>query len=98
MKRREFLGTAAAASLAAQAQAQTPSAPRGDRELWVGVARRLADPVLENLAAGTLKARMPVEEVAGAERRSVTHLEAFGRLMAGIAPWLELPEADRYAE
>src|SRR6266545_3581183 len=24
------------------------------------------------------------------DRRSVTHLEALGRLMAGIAPWLEL--------
>jgi hypothetical protein len=47
--------------------------------------------VLTNLAGGTLKARMPVEEAAGAGRRAVTHLEAFGRVMAGIAPWLELP-------
>jgi hypothetical protein len=46
--------------------------------------------VLENLAAGTLRARMPVEEVAGAGRGSVTHLEAFGRLLDGLAPWLEL--------
>ena len=53
--------------------------------------RRLADPVLTNLANGTLKARMPVEQAAGADRRSVTHLEALGRLLAGLAPWLELP-------
>ena len=53
--------------------------------------RRLADPVLNNLANGTLKARMPVEQAAGADRRSVTHLEALGRLLAGLAPWLELP-------
>lgn len=33
---------------------------------------------------------MPVEEASGANRRGVTHLEAFGRLMAGIAPWLDL--------
>jgi hypothetical protein len=46
--------------------------------------------VLTNLAAGTLKARMPVEQAAGANRRGVTHLEALGRLLAGIAPWLEL--------
>jgi hypothetical protein len=59
--------------------------------MWVDVMRRLADPVLTNLAAGTLKARMPVEEAAGANRGSVTHLEAFGRLLAGIAPWIELP-------
>jgi hypothetical protein len=72
----------------------------------VDVARKLADPVLANLAAGTLKARMPVEEAAGAGRRPVTHLEAFGRLLAGLAPWLELPADDtaegraraRYAE
>ncbi len=34
---------------------------------------------------------MPVEAPNGnaAERRQYTHLEAFGRLLAGIAPWLE---------
>jgi hypothetical protein len=31
-----------------------------------------------------------VEQAAGADRRPVTHLEAFGRLLAGIAPWVEL--------
>jgi hypothetical protein len=98
VRRREFLGTTAAAGAALAAQARTPATARGDREAWLAVAQRLAEPVLRNLAAGTLKARMPVEEVAGAERRSVTHLEAFGRLMAGIAPWLELDEAQRYAD
>jgi hypothetical protein len=62
-----------------------------DREYWIGVMRRLADPVLNNLANGTLKARMPVEQADGADRRSVTHLEALGRLLAGMSPWLELP-------
>jgi hypothetical protein len=52
--------------------------------------RRLADPVLKNLAAGTLKARMPVEQAAGANRQNVTHLEALGRLVAGLASWVEL--------
>ena len=61
---------------------------------WVGVMRRLADPVLTNLANGTLKARMPVEQAAGTDRRSVTHLEALGRLLAGIAPWIELAPDD----
>jgi hypothetical protein len=62
-----------------------------DREYWVTVAQRLAEPVLTNLAAGTLRVRMPVEEAEGAGRRSVSHLEAIGRLLSGIAPWLELP-------
>ena len=35
-----------------------------------------------------------VEEAAGANRGPVTHLEALGRLLAGIAPWLELPAED----
>jgi hypothetical protein len=41
---------------------------------------------------------MPVEQSAGATRRdAVTHLEAVGRLLAGIAPWLELAD-DRTEE
>jgi hypothetical protein len=67
------------------------AATAGDRALWVATMQRLADPVLRNLAAGTLKARMPVEQAAGADRRNVTHLEAIGRLLAGLAPWIELP-------
>ncbi len=63
------------------------------RARWLTTLQRLAEPVLTNLAAGTLKARMPVEEASGANRRDVTHLEAFGRLMAGIAPWLDLEDA-----
>jgi len=33
---------------------------------------------------------MPVEEQASAQRAACTHLEALGRTLAGIAPWLEL--------
>lgn len=33
---------------------------------------------------------MPVEEQPGSNRGSCTHLEAFGRLLCGIAPWLAL--------
>ncbi len=62
----------------------------GERAYWAGVMQRLAEPVLTNLAAGTLKATMPVEQAPGADRRSVTHLEAIGRLLAGMAPWIEL--------
>ena len=69
--------------------------PAGDRALWIAALRRLADPVLTNLANGTLKARMPVEQAPGADRRSVSHLEALGRLVAGIAPWIELEPSRR---
>jgi hypothetical protein len=63
---------------------------QNDRAAWIALLRRLADPVLSHLAAETLKARMPVEQAAGTDRRDVTHLEALGRLVAGLAPWLEL--------
>ena len=89
MDRRGFLQAAAALS----AQAAPQGAPESDREYWVRTLVKLATPVLTHLAAGTLKQSMPVECVTGnpAERRRYTHLEALGRLLAGMAPWLESP-------
>ena len=105
--RRAFLQTVAGAGAAAAAAQATPQAAESDRQYWVRTMGKVAEPVLSNLAAGTLKRNMPVECVTGdvAERRKVTHLEAIGRLLAGIAPWLEAgldagPERDlqqRYA-
>jgi hypothetical protein len=94
MNRRDLLRSVAAV-VATPALGLEPSTPRlqpasSDRAYWVGMLERLADPVLTNLANGTLRARMPVEQAASADRASVTHLEAFGRLLAGIGPWLEL--------
>jgi hypothetical protein len=104
MHRRDFLrvmgvsGTPALIARPASAQQIAGRvAASDDRQTWVDVMRRLADPVLANLAAETLKARMPVEEAAGANRQTVTHLEALGRLVAGIAPWIEL-SADQTPE
>jgi len=64
-----------------------------ERAAWVAYATRVAEPVLTHLAAGTLKRSMPVEQADGANRAAVTHLEAIGRLLAGLAPWLALPAA-----
>ena len=70
---------------------EPPPSPE-KREEWVRIVVKLADPVLTHLAAGTLHAQMPVElaATATAERKDYAHLEAVGRLLAGIAPWLEL--------
>jgi hypothetical protein len=63
------------------------------REYWINTLQRIADPVLTHLRAGKLKASMPIESV-GNDRKQYTHLEAFGRTLAGISPWLELgPDA-----
>src|SRR5262249_44082152 len=96
MERRDFLKAAGVLAASPSLRAQPSDATPGDREYWIAVMRRLADPVLNNLASGTLKASMPVEQ-GGSDRRRVTHLEAIGRLMAGLAPWLELP-ADETSE
>jgi hypothetical protein len=100
MNRRRFfastLGVAAAAGAPhafvhgpVGSSRQAGRAPGATREQWVRWLARVAEPVLANLSAGTLRARMPVEEKPGANRGRVTHLEAVGRLLAGIAPWLE---------
>lgn len=47
--------------------------------------------MLENLAAGTLKAHMPFESLSKDPlRKEVSYLEALGRTVCGMAPWLEL--------
>lgn len=59
-----------------------------DRSYWVEMLTKIADPVLINLSNNTLKANMPYESLGNRHRFS--HLEAVGRLVCGIAPWLEL--------
>jgi len=65
------------------------------RKLWLNYLEKLAYPVLSALSADQLKEKMPVEAQNQAqvkERRKYTHLEAFGRVLAGIAPWLQLDQ------
>jgi hypothetical protein len=94
--RRAFFKSAAAVGLlgaaglplrAAETTATLPTAA-DDRQYWVSILEKIARPVLENLARRALKQNMPVEEQPGAKRKPVTHLEAFGRLLYGIGPWL----------
>src|SRR4051812_43969322 len=61
-----------------------------DRADWTQMAERLARPLLSALAARKLKSLMPVEShPASHDRPDFTHLEGFGRLLAGLAPWFE---------
>lgn len=64
-----------------------------DRKYWIKMLTKIADPVLLNLSEEKLRQNMPVEvneEGKKRKREEVSHLEAIGRLMAGMAPWLEL--------
>lgn len=70
-----------------------------DRSYWVDVLTLVARPVLEAGAVGALRMRMPVEykpdptkDPSYTDRTNYTYLEAVGRLLCGIAPWLELAE------
>jgi hypothetical protein len=67
------------------------SAPgAAERAAWCGIARRLATPVLDALARRKLKVEMPVENTGDPAPGEHTHLEALGRLLCGLSPWLEL--------
>jgi len=98
MNRRDLFRTAGAAMLTPVAAAfetrvaaQPAAALSEGRAIWVERLRRIATPVLQNLANGTLKERMPIQQAANAtNRREVSHLEAIGRLVAGLAPWIDL--------
>ncbi|MCR5455456.1 MAG: DUF2264 domain-containing protein [Bacteroidales bacterium] len=66
-----------------------------NRKQWIDAMIKIADPVLTNLANGTLKKNMPFESLSDEPlRREVSYLEAVGRTICGIAPWLELGPDD----
>ena len=101
MRRREVLksGLAAGAGMAIQGLAYGQEKSGGivsdgvteERTSWVAMLDRVNRPVFEALSQRRLKAVMPVEAYAGEQehRRQTTYLEALGRALAGIAPWLE---------
>jgi hypothetical protein len=72
---------------------ETNPAPnsRNDRQTWLAILERVSQPVLEAVSRQRLRATMPVEAAPGDEkaRAQSTHLEAIGRLLCGLAPWLE---------
>jgi len=88
-----MLGAAAGTAMAAQVAAAVST--ENDREYWIRTLRKVGDPVLTALSQRRLKAEMPVEAHENVtDRRNYTYLEALGRLLAGMAPWLESNESD----
>ncbi len=64
---------------------------RSVRRHWLETMLDLAGPVLTNAAEGRLLERLPQEHLPGMEERiPFSGLEAFGRTLAGVAPWLNL--------
>lgn len=97
MKRRGFLGSlAAGGALTVSSSAAVPATlGAGDDRAWMlELLRRMAEPVLTAMARGALKTTFALELSPTWDGRdpNVAYLECFGRLMAGIAPWLALPD------
>jgi hypothetical protein len=80
-----------AAHAATAQQAPEPRSGHDDRKQWLEIVERVSQPVLEAISRQKLRATMPVECAKGDEaaRAQSTHLEAVGRLLCGLAPWLE---------
>lgn len=64
-----------------------------DRKLWCDLLSNMALPVLTNMSKGTLHQNMDLETGPLWDHRdeNLGYIECFGRLMAGLAPWLSLP-------
>ena len=65
----------------------TRNMPRAE---WVGTLYKISTPVLRRLAEGRLKDEMPKVGSGSADQ----YLEAFGRTLCGLAPWLELEDIE----
>lgn len=107
MLRRNFLkissmfGVAGVVSTVAPDVAASPSPDKiqsviDDRKYWVGLLDKIATPVLSNMSKGLLVKNMRVQNSPTYDKRDrrVAYMEAFGRLIAGIAPFLAAPDDD----
>jgi hypothetical protein len=62
------------------------------RKEWLEALLKIAEPVITHGANGTLKKTMPIKSPNPELRSNFSHLEACGRTLAGISPWLELQD------
>ena len=60
------------------------------RHYWINLMDQIASPLLEAGSTRILKAEMPVETTHNQPNKPSTYLEGVGRLLAGMAPWLEI--------
>ncbi len=67
-----------------------------DRKYWVALLQKIASPVLEPMSKGELRKTMIVEVSPAWDGRPnvVAYMEAFGRLIAGLAPFVNLPDEE----
>lgn len=69
------------------------------REFWIDNMLRIAEPVLRSLAGGALRRDMPLKRPPSmTDCAEHTYLEALGRTLMGVAPWLEHTAEDEREE
>ena len=80
--------------VAAPMQAKKKTVEKTDRQVWADLCYKISQPVLENMSKGTFQKDFPLELSPTWDGRDtkVAYLETFARLMAGISPWLALPD------
>ena len=67
-----------------------------DRTYWVQLLDKIASPILSNMSKGELRKNMPMDYSPAWDNRNkeVAYMEAIGRLIVGIAPFVALPDDD----
>lgn len=75
-----------------KAHASISKVGKKDRAYWVKTMDHIAHPVIWNLSEETLRKNMPRETRGKVHDMSL--LEAFGRTLCGLGPWLELGPDD----
>lgn len=80
--------------VAAPMQAKKKTVEKTDRQVWADLCYKISQPVLENMSKGNFQKDFPLELSPKWDGRDtkVAYLETFARLMAGISPWLALPD------
>lgn len=80
--------------VAAPMQAKKKTVEKTDRQVWADLCYKISQPVLENMSKGNFQKDFPLELSPTWDGRDtkVAYFETFARLMAGISPWLALPD------
>lgn len=96
MKKVLLVALALVLTMTAEGRKRQQVAVQTDRQYWTTLAYQMAQPVLECMARGELQQKMRTEfsPTFDNRNRKVVYMETFGRLMAGISPWLTLPDDD----
>lgn len=64
-----------------------------DRQYWLQLLTKISAPILDNISQGDLRKKFNVQysPTWRSPAKDVAYMEAFGRLIAGLAPFLRLP-------